>query len=223
MTISSILPGNAWLSQVNQQGNTTVAGSSGAAAGGEAAGAHGNQFFLALTQALSQTGVTLGAGGAATPSGSSTGAAASSSTADPAQALAAFMHSLMAALHAENGQSASGGQAGADSDGDNDGSGAGAVHGHGRHHGNLQTDLQNLIQQLSAATDASSTSGTTGTSTSSSSTADPSLTGLEQSFQNLVGAFGSGSGTAGLQGFLQAFGNNLQGTALDGNVVSAKA
>lgn len=226
MSINSISPETYWLSQIGQQNGASQADSSAAAANAGATPAHVNGFFLALTQALSQVGVTVNSDGSTTANGSSgttiqTGAAASSSSSsDPAQALATFMQSLMAALHAENSQSSPAGQGGTDSDGDNDGSPAAGIHGHGRHHGRLQADLQSLIQQLSATTDSSS-SGTT--ASSSSGKPDSSLSSLQQSFQDLTSVFGGGGTTATLQGFLQAFNNNLQNTSLDGNVVNARA
>lgn len=219
MTVSNISAGNYWLSQLSQQGNTSHTTGAGGGHVGNLSQAHDNGLFTALTQALAQIGVNSGS------TSSASGGSPSSSSAsgqDPSQALAAFIQSLMAALHGQHAQS-SGTQGGTDSDGD--GSGALGVHGHGGHHGNLQADLQSLLRQLASSSgvssSATSTSDTSGTGTSTSS--DTALSSLDQSFQNLMTAFGDTSGTATLANFLQAFNNTLQGTALGGNVVNTRA
>jgi hypothetical protein len=78
--------------------------------------------------------------------------------------------------------------------------------------GNLEADIQALIQQL--------TSSNSSDSSSSSSTTD-----LQQSFQNLLSALNgsNNSSVATLENFLLALANNLQGSASTGNVVNDKA
>lgn len=173
----------------------------------------GGKLFQAISAALSQFGV-----GSNPASSDTTGSSSSTSTQDPAQALASFMQNLMAALQSQHTVQGGGTQGGGDSDGDNDGSGGVRASGH-RH--NIQADLQSLIQQLSAST---STSTDTGTNASDPNSSNASLTGLQQSFQNLVSSLGGSGATAGgLGDFLQAFADNMQGETVVGNVVKAQA
>jgi hypothetical protein len=166
-------------------------------------------MFDAITQALSQ----LGLGG--TSSASTTGtvnavdsSSATNATGDPTQALASFMQSLMAALHAQGSQNS-----GSDSDGYGDRSGkASGIQGAGHHH-DLGADLHSLIAKLSSASSGSSTSG---------SSSDSTLTELQASFQTLVSALGGSDSKATLSSFLQNFSNNMSGASSSGNVVSAK-
>jgi hypothetical protein len=173
MVSNGISTGNLWLSQLSQRGNTNQAygsndvnNSSSLSGKGDidSGQSPGGKLLSAISDALSQIGVN-----ASATSGPGTDAS-SSSTQDPAKALASFMHELMAALHSQNSAQTAGAQGGTDGDGDNDGSGAGGVGAGGRHHSNIQADLQSLMQQLSS-------SGSSGTNS-----ADGSLTNLQQSF-----------------------------------------
>lgn len=228
-TVGGISNGGYSVNQINSfssVGQTNgAADSDGDNDGGRRTGGagRGNAFVSAIAQALSQIGVS--ASGLTSGTTPAPGATTSTTPAvDPQQALGTFMHDLFAALQAQNGgQSGAAGNApaggGTDSDGDNDGSSASAVSGtgNGRHHhghggmSNIQSGLQNLIQQLSSSTP------TDGTATPS-----PANSTLQQDFQNLLGALGQTSGQANLGDFLKAIADNLQGSN-PGLNLSAKA
>ncbi len=213
MTVNSISTDNSWLSQINQQNNANPAAKPAALESGGVSQTNGSGFLTSIIQALSDIGASSGSS-ASTNSDSSSSSSLSSQ--DPAQALATFIQSLMAALHAQGGN-ASGTKGGGDSDGDNDGSASG-IGAHGRHHGNIAADLQSLIQQLTASN--------TNSSSSTSGAKDPTLSSLQQSFQNLVGVLnnnGGGTGTPNLTDFLQAFSSNLNNATPNGNVLSTQA
>lgn len=219
---NGISMGNNWLSQLSQSSNANQAGGinngagvTGADCDGDGGGVSkaGGKLFQAISAALSQIGA-----GSNPASSDTVGSSSSSSTQDPAKALASFMQELMAALQSQHKVQGGGTQGSGDSDGDNDGSGGVRAGGH-RH--NIQADLQSLLQQLSASTSASSATGISATDPNS---INGSLTGLQQSFQNLVSSFGGSGATAGSLGdFLQAFANNMQGESAVGNVVKTQA
>lgn len=181
----------------------------------------GGRFASAVSQALTQLGIspTAASGPSDTP--------ASTPAQDPQQALASFVQSLFAALHAQGGRQ---GPTPSDTPAGNDDGSANAAPvaaGQGRHqHGEsglskLEGALQNLIQQLSTSAQSPSDPGKSGSSSS-----NVSLGNLEQSFDNLLSADGiSGSSTTGvtLSSFLQSLSQNLQGTPATGNVVSTSA
>ena len=230
MAISGI-SGDLTLLQPNQASNTQqTAGVSGdtdgdndgsrAAAANDGAG--GPRAFLdAVFQALSQAGVS---GNTVTPPTSEVNSSTTtqpSSTQNPLQALGTFMHDLLSALQAQGGQSAS--QGGSDSDGDSNGSGsagASAASGtHRHHHGgglaHVESNLQGLIQQLSASSSGSSAT-TAATSTNSTST-------LQQDYQNLLSSLGASGDSSSLASFLQALSQNLQSIGSSGNLVNTQA
>ncbi|MFA6232389.1 MAG: hypothetical protein WC617_19785 [Rhodanobacter sp.] len=92
------------------------------------------------------------------------------------------------------------------------------VHGGGA--SRIESNLQDLIQQLSSG---ASTSGAT---TSSATAASGStLDSLQQSFQALTGSLGNSSGSAStsLGNFLQAFSQNLERLGSTGNIVNTQA
>lgn len=175
----------------------------------------GGKFAAAIGQSLAQLGVSPG------QANSSSDASNAASPQDPQPALATFMQSLFAALHAQGGQqaTASGGSiAGA---GMNAVAGT-SVAGHHHHHGGgsskLESGLQNLIQQLSSSSGQSASDASTTGSGSSGSTLDA----LQQSFNNLMTADGASGNGASLSTFLQSLAQNLEGAPATGNVISTK-
>jgi hypothetical protein len=84
--------------------------------------------------------------------------------------------------------------------------------------GNIEADLQSLIQQLSSPSSSSGSGTATAASTGSSALSD-----LEQSFQNLLNTLGVSGGDASLNRFLQALQSNLQGVSPPGNLVNTTA
>lgn len=176
-------------------------------------GSGGGRFANALVQALSQIGVSTPSSSTSsgTSSSSSTSTATdgtTTSTQDPQQALSAFMHDLFAALQAQGTTAGNQATSGTDSDGDSDGSSAtdtsgASGKGHRYHGGGLnatQDKLQSLIQQLSSSS-----------STSSTGTIDPTTTGLQQDFQNLLTSLGATGNQTSLASFLQTISSNLHG------------
>lgn len=186
-------------------------------------------FLDAIFQALSQAGVSgTSVTNATTATSPSTPA---TSAQNPLQALGAFMHDLFSALQAQAGQAASGGavQGEGDSDGDNDGSVSSGVAGtSGGHHrqnsglAQIESSLQNLIQQLSSSASGSTTSGATASGSAAASSASPSSE-LQQSYQNLLSALGVSGSESTLGSFLQALAQNLHGISNSGNVVNTLA
>lgn len=216
-----------WLSQLTQtnQSGQSVNGSGNNQT--STTGVAGGGFINALATALSQIGIN------STSSSSSNGdSSSSSSSQNPAQALVSFLQDLMAALQSQNG-----GQlptsTGTDSDNDNDGSSAstiGGTSGHHHHHNRLEANLQGLIQQLSssssnstASTSTDASTSTTNSAISGSSTTSSTLSSLQQSFQNLLTAYGDTGNSTSLQNFLQAFANNLDGSKPVGKVLQTQA
>ena len=179
----------------------------------------------AIFKSLEQAGATASSNAATTSSGGSTAASTSDATStaasgqNPLQALGAFMHDLFTALQTQSGQSAATSSADSDGDGDNTASAAlGAGHHH--HHGGgglgqVESNLQNLIQQLSSS---SGSGSSTSTSTSNSTTST-----LQQDYQNLLGALGMSSDSSSLTTFLQDLSQNLSQIGSSGSVVNTKA
>jgi len=207
-----------WLSQLTQVNNTNQATNTAGASSGNNIGAaqpaapRGGDFLNAIAQALTQIGAGSNADNSTSTSSSS------SSSQDPSQALLSFMHTLMQALHAQNGATATA-HNGTDSDGDNDGSRASGVGGSGRHHHHLQANLQSLISELSSSSGGSSSSNS---DTSDVSSSDSTISSLQQSYQNLLNALGDTGSTTTLGDFLQAFSNNLQDASTVGGLVKTQ-
>lgn len=227
MTISALTSGSTFAaSQVNASNRlSNVDGANRSASAGTSRrappSAEGGAFIDAIASALSSVGMT------ASPASSSSSAFASSqsssvsdgsndtnATTDPAQALGAFLHTLMSSLHAQNGTAA--GTEGAQPPGPAPVEGRG---GRGRP-GDIESDLQSLIQSL--ASDSSS---------SSASSASDSTSELQQSFADLLNALGgntassdsSSDSSARLSGFLQALSSNLSGASSSGNLINTSA
>lgn len=196
----------AQLSGVSQTRTRRFENDGDAAAQGVAASNSGGGLFGAIASAFSQIGVGSGAASSSLGSSDST-----SSSQDPTQALGAFMQALMAALHGQSAQSQGianpASQTGADADGDNDGT-TSATQGHGGRRGQLQTDLQGLLQQLAASS-----------STTSQPASDTTVGALQQSFQSLMSAVGDTSGKATLSNFLNALSGQLSGAPATGNII----
>jgi hypothetical protein len=190
------------LPSITGSGSDTDSGTGSSSVG--AVGSSGSRFANAISQALTQIGVT-----PTTTSSASTSDTSSSTTQDPTQAAQAFASALFAALHAQNssnGASASGG-------------GSDGVPKVGGHHGGgggkMEGGLQQLIQNLNSGTTSSDTSGTSGTSDANST--------LQTAFDNLVAANGGTTGSASLSAFLQNLSQDMQGAPSSGNVVSTSA
>ena len=220
-----------WLSQLNQtnQPGQSVNGNGNDQTG--TTGVAGGGFINALATALSQIGIN------STSSSSSNGdSSTSSSSQDPSQALASFLQDLMNALQSQHaGQLTN--NMGTDGDNDNDGSSTLAIGGasghHHHHHNRLEANLQSLILQLSSSNPISTGSSTDPNTNASTSTANNAVSGsaatssalstLQQSFQNLLTAFGDTSNSANLQNFIQTFANNLDGSNPVGKVIQTQA
>jgi len=143
----SISGASDWVSQINQF-SSTHQGCSATAATDSATGSTAGgptDFITALIQALESVGV----GSGTDSSSAATDGTSSQSQTDPLKALAAFMHDLMAALHAEQAQNSG-------------------------HHHDIQAGVQNLIQKLStsSADPSSATSSDSALTTLESSFAD---------------------------------------------------
>ena len=250
MSISSI--GGSWNVTQTQQlsgvssANNQVGDADGDHDGGGRVQRSGGKFTDALSQALAQLGITgtTTTSGVSAPDSGTTSTTSSSSATDSTtstdtnasaqrQAVAAFAQSLFAALQSQiSAQNGSNSGSNSNSSSGNSGSTAsvtatGGHHGH--HHGGgisqLETGLQNLIQQLSSS--ASASSGNSGSATSgsstSASTSSSTLDALQQSFSNLLTAEGKSGSNVNLTTFLQTLNNSLHGAAQTGNIVTSSA
>ncbi len=208
MLIGGVLSASNWISQLGQLSSTSQTNGTRANRGvdeipppGPSAG---GGMLEAITQALAKIGVGNSASAssktAATSASASSSSSSTSAAEDPARALAAFMQTLMAALHSQSTQAATN---------DRDSSIAGSS---GQHRHNFQSDMQSLIEKL-----ASSSGNSTGSGSS-----DSSVGALQQSFQKLLGAVGGSSSKATLADFLQAFASNMPAASSVGNVVSTR-
>ena len=183
--------------------------------GNRAAGINGKgQLSAAISQLMSQLGISAGNVTNASASSSTTDTSGATAPQDSQQAVATFMQSLYAALQAQSGTSgAASSRADHDANSASSVSGATTANATGHHHhgglSKLEHNLQSLMQQLS--------------SDSANGSSNPTLDNLQQSFTNLLGAENaSGKGT-NLTSFLQNLSQNLQGTAPTGNVVRTQA
>jgi hypothetical protein len=168
----------------------------------------GGGLIDAIMQSLSQIGV--GQTSATDNSDTSTSSDSNTTAQNAVQAFGDFMQNLMAALHSQN---AGGAQGGPPPSGPPPGA------GNGGGPGQLGSDLESLISQLTSSD--SSTSSTD--STSDSNTSDTSLSGLEQSFSTLLNALGGSSGTTTLESFLETLSSKLQSNGPSGNVINTQA
>ncbi|RZI42439.1 hypothetical protein EGT07_14630 [Herbaspirillum sp. HC18] len=207
MTVSGISSSQISMFQMNKTGSASQAGGNSGVQGTEGnrppPPPPGGGFGSAIKDALSSLGIDLDSLSDSSSSTSATGATDTSatetdgSTESASAALKSFMHTLMDTLHAQ-------GSSGAQAQGETEGSGQ--VQGPGGHHhgghGNIQADMQSLIQKLS-----SSSSDSTSSNTSDSDTSE-----LQQSFDSLMNALGaSSSGSdATLSKFLQALQGNME-------------
>lgn len=228
-TISGISSSLLSVFQLNQtSGVKQASGASGQCETGDVQGNRppgpppGGGLADAIMQALSDIGATgqsssdgsSSSTGTSSSSDSSTASTASTASADSqsiAQAFGAFMHNLIGALHA---QSESGTAADASQDSGN--GDVAQVQGGHHHHGgpgNIQSDLQSLIQKLSSSSSDSTSSDSTSSTPSS----------LQQSFSSLLSALGASNGDATLNKFLQALQNDLPGVTSSGNIVNTTA
>ncbi|MBZ0090629.1 MAG: hypothetical protein K8F27_00180 [Sulfuricellaceae bacterium] len=216
MSISGIGNGILNLAQLSQISST---GSKPQASGGDSDGdsdgsgsgrvrrGGGGGIASAISQALSQIGLT---GAQASSSATASGA----STQDPQQAIRAFVHDLFSAIRSQGNSQQTASAAGSGVSGI-----AGAANsGYGA--GGLESNLQGLIQQLSAS---SSSSPDSGSSANTSSNNNSALAGLQQDFQNLANSLGASGSQATLSSFLQAFSQNLHNANPAGNIVNTQA
>ena len=205
--------------------STSSIGHSSSPIGGNSNSGQVGSFVSAIFQALSQSGIA-GTSSATATSGTSTNAPRS----NPLQALGSFMQTLISVLQ---DQSPPSGQAATQSPvaataasttsapSTNSTPSLALVSGHyrhGRHSGHgggpsqIEANLQSLIQQLSSGVTATSTSSATPSRATDAYTSASALGSLQQSFQVLTSSLGnpSGSASAGLGNFLQAFSQNLE-------------
>ncbi|AQR69918.1 hypothetical protein BZG29_17480 [Janthinobacterium sp. LM6] len=206
MSISALSSTSAasQLSAFSRLGGGSNTGSTSGAGGTRPSKPDDGAFLDAISSALSSIGVTVDAsdGDSATEG---TGAAGSG---DVGQALGAFLHQLMGSLHAQ-----SGGATGAQEEGGEPPSGPPPGGGARGGPGNIESDLQSLLQKFS-------TSGNDGSDSAQS--ADSSVTDLQSSFASLLSALGGdeGGGSSKLGSFLQALSGSL-GAASAGGSLSA--
>ncbi len=227
------IQGSNYFPQINSlRGVNQPSGAGGDGDGdGSRSGAAGQVggFASAISQALSQIGVTIPSSSSSSNSATSSSTSGSSSaTGTPSatdtsaqQALGNFLQSLFAALQAQGQSLASLGSSNSSITGVHAG-------GRGHHHhgsggaGQIQTELQSLIQQLTTASGTPGTSGTTGSS-SATSALGAADTALQQSFQNLLTTTQGVTGSqANLTTFLQSLAQNMQSHGATGNLVSTQ-
>ena len=221
-SISSIYGNSLSLSQVtsasttSQQGADSDGDNDGSRVGSSA---KGGSFASAVIQALSQLGVsavpltTSGTSADATASATTNTGSTASAKQDPQQALGVFLHDLFTALHGDQSNSSDPNQT-ADASG---------TSGHHHHHGGglskIESQLQNLIQQLSSS---SNSTNPTGSSTDATGTSNSATATLQSDFQNLLDSVGASGNQTSLSSFLSSIASNLQGSN-PGLNVSAKA
>lgn len=222
MSISALSSSNLAATQASAFSRIGNSGSSatGAAEGGtRGQRPDGGAFMDAISSALSSLGISLddvksssagSSGTSATDAASdetateTTDTASTSATGDAGQALGAFLHQLMSTLHAQNGSSKP--PEGEAPSGPPPSGGKGGP-------GNIESDLQSLIQKL-------------GSSSSDSSDSDSGASALRSSFstllQTLGGSSSSGSGDK-LASFLQSLSSSMGGASSSGNLVNTTA
>ncbi|KFB67826.1 hypothetical protein [Candidatus Accumulibacter vicinus] len=201
MLIGSVLSAGAWISRLGQLIGSSETNAAQASNSAEAYPPVGPPAGAGMLDAVTQALAKIGVGSSSSASGKTAAtASASSSAEDPAQALAVFMDTLMAALHAQSVRAAT-----KDTNSRIAGSPDDPRH-------NIQSDMQRLIETLASSPGSSTGSG------SSDSSADA----LQQSFQKLLSAAGGSSSNATLSDFLLAFARNLPGASSVGNVVSTR-
>jgi hypothetical protein len=186
-------------------------------------GAPGGGFIDAITQALKQLGVTNQSsdGTAATTDSSTDSSSSTKASQDPAQALGAFIQSLMAALHAQSSGTAATTDATAAAATDS-ANATSATSGHHGGRGHLEADLQSLIQQIDSGTTAT-TASTDSTASSDSSSGSSATSDLQSKSQDLLAALGDSGSKATLGSFLTALESKFEGAPPTGNVVNAQA
>ena len=201
MLIGGVLSAGAWISRLGQLIGSSETNAAQASNSAEAYPPVGPPAGAGMLDAVTQALAKIGVGSSSSASGKTAAtASASSSAEDPAQALAVFMDTLMAALHAQSVRAAT-----KDTNSRIAGSPDDPRH-------NIQSDMQRLIETLASSPRSSTGSG------SSDSSADA----LQQSFQKLLSAAGGSSSNATLSDFLLAFARNLPGASSVGNVVSTR-
>jgi hypothetical protein len=179
------------------QYDSIVTTSAGTDASSTAVAPGGGAFIGAIASALSDIGVN---------SASSTDAASTGESTDPANAVGDFLQTLMETLHSQGGGHGHGGPHGA--------GGPPAKPPSGGGNGGIASDLQNLIKSLGSA----NTDSTSGTEAGTSS-------GLSDSFKNLLGELGIDNTDAGskLSQFLQTLASRLESSGTSGNLVNTTA
>jgi hypothetical protein len=140
------------------------------------------------------------------------------------QAFGSFMQSLMGAMHAQGSGSASGTSASEQEGGDAvQGARRGPPPGGG---GRMESDLQSLVQALSASSGTTGSSDTADSSSDSSATSDSDTSDLQAKFKDLLSALGAptDNSDATLNSFLQALQSNMgSATHPAGNAVDTTA
>lgn len=199
MLIGSVLSAGAWISRLGQLIGSSETNAAQASNSAEAYSPVGPPASAGMLDAVTQALAKIGVGSSSSASGK-TAATASASAEDPAQALAVFMDTLMAALHAQSVRAAT-----KDTNSRIAGSPDDPRH-------NIQSDMQKLIETLASSLGSSTGSGSS----------DSSAGALQQSFQKLLSAAGGSSSNATLSDFLLAFARNLPGASSVGNVVSTR-
>ena len=202
MLIGSVLSAGAWISRLGQLIGSSETNAAQASNSAEAYPPVGPPAGAGMLDAVTQALAKIGVGSSSSASGKTAATASVSSSAeDPAQALAVFMDTLMAALHAQSVRAATK---------DTTNSRIAGSPDDPRH--NIQSDMQRLIETLASSPGSSTGSGSS----------DSSAGALQQSFQKLLSAAGGSSSNATLSDFLLAFARNLPGASSVGNVVSTR-
>jgi hypothetical protein len=212
------------VSSVSSGAQDSVAGTTGTNISGGADA--GGNLASAISQTLSQIGVSAATASSSADS-SGSGTSGTSTSQSPAQALAAFTQNLFAALQSQSGTQTAASASSSNTAAGSSGSTApvqASGHGHHHHHGggssNVASSSQNAAQQseqLSSPSDQSaSSSSASGSDSSTAETGDA----LQQSFSNLLAANGLSGSSATLSGFLQSLSQNIQGASVVGNIVN---
>ena len=220
----------SWLQQASNS-NTQIGGNNGNV---DTRNVRNSNFINEITQAIEQS---LSGSSTASPSTTASSSSTSaSSTQSSEAAVQAFLQNLFAALGQANGAASTSNGTTAASTGTttagsvtattgSDGSSSPSGVEHHHHHGGSQiaSDVQNLLQQLTASSQTSSASTPNGGNTT--------LSNLNSSFQNLVtsleatqGQNASTSNSPTLQSFLQNLYQNMgNGQQINGGAVNIQA
>ena len=205
MSINALTSGSSTAINYTSRLSGTSAGSSAQQAGRRQPPDEGGGLLGAIADALKSIGVDGESASATSAASTDTTASTESDNTDTTAALGSFLENLMAALHAQGGES------GAARYGEPPEGGP----------GKLSSDLQSLISALGdgAAPGGSATSAADGTGT------DSSVAALQGAFANLLTSLGGDAGDANakLSSFLETLSSRLPSAGSAGNLIDTTA